>query len=31
MNADGSDQHPITFPPHEDAHASWGHGHSNEY
>jgi len=31
MNSDGSDQHPITFPPHEDAHAAWGHGHSNEY
>jgi TolB protein len=31
MNEDGSDQYPITFLPHEDAHAAWGHGHSNEY
>jgi TolB protein len=31
MNSDGSDQHAITIPPHEDAHAAWGHGHSNEY
>jgi TolB protein len=30
MNSDGSDQHPITFPPHEDGHAAWGHGHSND-
>jgi Tol biopolymer transport system component len=26
MNADGSDQIAITFPPHEDGHASWSHG-----
>ena len=26
MNEDGSDQFPITFFPHEDAHASWTHG-----
>ena len=26
MNEDGSDQYPITFVPHEDAHASWTHG-----
>jgi Tol biopolymer transport system component len=31
MNEDGSDQHPITFPPHEDSHASWTHGNSNAY
>jgi tol-pal system beta propeller repeat protein TolB len=26
MNADGSDQTPITQPPHEDGHPSWSHG-----
>jgi Tol biopolymer transport system component len=26
MNADGTNEIPITFPPHEDGHASWSHG-----
>jgi Tol biopolymer transport system component len=31
MNEDGSDQYPITFPPHEDSHGSWTHGNNNGY
>jgi hypothetical protein len=26
MHADGTNQIAITFPPHEDGHASWSHG-----